>query len=242
MQDRVRGINKVIEVSDNNRDDNKARLASLVTSADLNRCGNFIEQVREERYNRVKARQVRKFHILYSKNKQNQNNNRVRLGSRSNQGVNADRQGLSDNGRDNNHQLEGSIDNNKWVINLSKTSLTEAQKAMLTKGPNYAITPSHIPNVDYITAIESMCPKLKEDDAMELRADINSLLGRAKAPQVQLNKTGKIGLSQLRKDKERVILTPDKGVAMVVMDKGEYNSRAQELLATPAYLGTQPIE
>ena len=29
MQDRVRGINKVIEVSDNNRNNSKARLASL---------------------------------------------------------------------------------------------------------------------------------------------------------------------------------------------------------------------
>ena len=72
MQDRARGINKVIEVSDNNRNNNKARIASLVTSADLDRCGNFIEKVRQERYNRAKDRQVRKFHNLYSKNKQNQ--------------------------------------------------------------------------------------------------------------------------------------------------------------------------
>ena len=191
MQDRVRGINKVIEVSDNNRNNNKARIASLVTSADLDRCGNFIEKVREERYNRVKDRQVRKFHNLYSKNKQNQNNNRVRLDSRSSQGVNADRQGLSNKGRDNNHQSGTLLDNNKWVINLSKTSLTDCQKAVLAKGPNYAITPMHIPNIDYITAIESMCPKLKEDDAMELRADINSLLRRAKVPKSNLTKQDK---------------------------------------------------
>ena len=75
--------------------------------------------------------------------------------------------------------MEGIRHNNKWVINLSKTRLTESQQAVLGKGPNYAITPSHIPNVDYITAIESMCPKLKEDDAMELRLDINSLLRKA---------------------------------------------------------------
>ena len=51
LQDRVWGINKVIEVSDNNGNNNKARLASLVTSADLDRCGNFIDKVREERFN-----------------------------------------------------------------------------------------------------------------------------------------------------------------------------------------------
>ena len=73
-----------------------------------------------------------------------------------------------------------------WVINLSKTSLTQAQKSVLAKGPPYAITPNNIPNIDYIAAIESMCPKLKEDDAMELRADINSLLRKAKVPKSNL--------------------------------------------------------
>ena len=52
--------------------------------------------------------------------------------------------------------------NNKWVINLSKTSLTEGQKSLLAKGPNFSMAPRHIPNVDYITAVESMCPKLKK--------------------------------------------------------------------------------
>ena len=83
------------------------------------------------------------------------------------------------------------LDNNKWELNLSKTSLTDAKKTELAKGPNYALTPMHIPNVDYITALKSMCPKLKEDDAMELRADSNSLLRRVKVPKSNLTKQGK---------------------------------------------------
>ena len=133
MQDRVQGINKVIEASDNNGNNNKARLTSLVTSADLDRCGNFIEKVREERFNRVKERQVSKFHILYNKNKQGPSDNMVRTDNRLNQGVNADRQGLRNNGRDNNNHSEVALDNSKWVINLSKTRLTEAQEAVLAK-------------------------------------------------------------------------------------------------------------
>ena len=89
--------------------------------------------------------------------------------------------------------------------------------------------------MDYITAIESVCPKLKEEDAMELRADINSLLRKAKVPKDNLTKQERIGLSQLKKDKDRVILTADKGVAMVVMDREDYNNKAQELLNIPAY-------
>ena len=115
--------------------------------------------------------------------------------------------------------------NNKWVINLSKTELTEGQKFVLAKGPNFSITPKCIPNVDYITAVESMCSKLKED-AMELRSNINSLLRKAQAPKPNLTKQERVGLAQLKKDKERVILTADKGVAMEVMDKEEYVNKA----------------
>ena len=128
-------------------------------------------------------------------------------------------------------------DINKWVIILSSTNLTTAQKAVLAKGPNYAISPNNIPNVEYITAIESMCPKLKEEHAMELRADINSLLRKGKVPKPNLTKQEKIGCAQLKKDEDRVILTVDKGVALVVMDKEEYISKVQELLSQPAYKG-----
>ena len=57
MQDRVRGIKRTIEESDNNINNNKTRLVSLVTSTDLDRCGKFINKVREDRYDMVKARQ-----------------------------------------------------------------------------------------------------------------------------------------------------------------------------------------
>ena len=200
MQDRVRGINRIIEDSDSNRDNNKNRLASLVTSTELDRCGKFINKVREERYNRVKARQVRKFHILLSKNIQI--NDKGNIPNRSRWGVNTSRQEHGSNRLDNGNQ-EDNNHKNKWVINLSKTNLTEAQKAVLAKGPNYSITPNHIPNVEYITVVESMCCKLKEDDAMELRSDINSLLRKAKTPKPNLTKQERIGLSQLKKDKNR---------------------------------------
>ena len=78
--------------------------------------------------------------------------------------------------------------NNKWVIKLSKTPLTKAQQSVLAKGPNFAIAPNKISNEDYITAIESVCHKLKEKDTGELRVDINSLLRRAQIPKSNLTK------------------------------------------------------
>ena len=114
-------------------------------------------------------------------------------------GDNAVRSGLRNLSNDNNNQLESAPDNRKWVINPSKTKLTEAQESLLAKGPNFAITPVNIPNVDYITAIESVCPKLKEEDAMELRADVNSLLRRPKVPKANLTQQERIGLPSLKR-------------------------------------------
>ena len=70
----------------------------------------------------------------------------------------------------------------RWVINFSSKPLTQAQRSLLAKGPNFAVTPRHPPNLEYITAIESICTKLDQQDAEELRADINRVL-RSSHPQ-----------------------------------------------------------
>ena len=42
----------------------------------------------------------------------------------------------------------------KWVINLSKTPLTNEQLSLLQKGPNFAIAPKYPPIDAYNTATE----------------------------------------------------------------------------------------
>ena len=66
--------------------------------------------------------------------------------------------------------------NPKWVINLFNKPLTPAQRSVLAKGPNFVVTPRQPPNLEYITAIEAACTKLSQQDAEELRADINRVL------------------------------------------------------------------
>ena len=231
LQDRVRCINKTTEESGNTIINSRSRLMSTVTNAtDLDWCSKFIDKVKEDRYGKVKERQVRKLNNLISKSNNNSNkaiNNYNRLGQR-NHANNSDRANNKAN------QLQAN-NNNKWVINLSKTNLTEGQESVLAKGPNFSITPKYIHNVDYIRAVESMSSKLKEEDAVELRLDINTFLRKAKVPKPNLIRQERIGLAQLKKDKDRVILTADKGVAMVVMNREEYITKAQELLAQPAY-------
>ena len=60
VQDRVRGINKTIQASKDQVNLSRAKLASMVTQVDLDRCLNFIEKVRLERFKQVKNRQVKK--------------------------------------------------------------------------------------------------------------------------------------------------------------------------------------
>ena len=149
LQDRVRCINNTKEASINTINNSRTRLASIVTNTtDLDRCKRFINKVREERFGRIKGRQVRKFNILISKI----SNKHDTLA-----------QGSNTNGIDridsNQNQLQV---NNKRVINLSETELTKGQKSVLAKGPNFSIAPKYIPNVDYTTTVESMYSKLKK--------------------------------------------------------------------------------
>ena len=65
--------------------------------------------------------------------------------------------------------------NPKWVINLSSKPLTQDQRSVLAKDPNFMVTPRHPPNLEYITAIEAACTKLGQQDAEELKAEIKSL-------------------------------------------------------------------
>ena len=80
--------------------------------------------------------------------------------------------------RQNSPQGSSSMDepNPKWVINLSSKPLTKAQRSVLAKGPNFVVSPKHPPNLEYITAIEAASTKLSQQDAEELRANINWVL------------------------------------------------------------------
>ena len=131
--------------------------------------------------------------------------------------------------------MQASSNTNKWVINLSHTPLTTSQESLLSKGPNYAIALKNPSNLDYITGIETACQKLNNQNAEELRTNINGLPRKSYAPRPNLNKEENKALVELKKDKNRIILTADKGVALVVLDKKDYIGKAQNLLVQPAY-------
>ena len=73
-------------------------------------------------------------------------------------------------------------------------------------------------------------PKALDNDAEELRAETNYLLRRS-----NITKEENKALKELREDQDRMVLTTDKGVAMVVLDRKEYMDKVEGLLTQLAY-------
>ena len=127
----------------------------------------------------------------------------------------------STNSRANNNPQGSSMEepNPKWVINLSSKLLIQAQRSVLSRGPNFVVSPRHPPNLEYITAIESACTKLSQQDAEELSADINQVIRSSQPPKPNLTKAQTLALRELKRERDHIVLTADKGVAMVIMDR-----------------------
>ena len=110
----------------------------------------------------------------------------------------------------------------KWVHNLSNTALTEVQEKVLAHGPNFAVVTNEPPIGEYIAQIERMCQKMKQGEAEELRGQIKLILKNTTLPKPNIIKEEARAIKELRRDQDKVILTADKGVSMVVMEMNEY--------------------
>ena len=79
---------------------------------------------------------------------------------------------------------------NRWVVNLSKKPLMEAQENLLTHGPNFAITPRCQPIGEYMAVVEQTYQNLAQGEAEELRAEVKAVLKKIPASQGQYHKGG----------------------------------------------------
>ena len=127
------------------------------------------------------------------------------------------------------------IDLNKWVVNLSSRTLTNAEERVLRRGLNFAPTPRRIPYIDIIAAVEGVTRHLNTEEASELRGSVCSLLKRARPPSSNMDKEERAALKTLRQDKNIVVLPADKGNATVVMDSARYEEKVTSLLEDPIY-------
>ena len=161
--------------------------------------------------------------VTVDKRSPNNNNNRNR----------PDINGTSDN-NNNNHSNTNTIGTH-WVRNLSKTPLTEAQECLLAHGPNFVIVPKEPPICEYIVATEKACQHLMQGKVEELRGEIKSILKKKPNTKPNISREEYQALKEIRKDNTKMVLTANKGVSMVVVDREEYIQKSEELLQQPNY-------
>ena len=123
------------------------------------------------------------------------------------------------------------------MVNLSNTLLTEEQEGLLAHGPKFVITPRETPVKEYIVAVGQACTKIEQGKQEEFRVEVKRLLKQVQnnKRQANISKEELKALKELKMDNNRLILTADKGVALVVIDKDEYIKKAEDLLKENTY-------
>ena len=190
----------------------------------LEECNTLMKRVIECRHSRVMRRQKAKFEALVQQRK----------GGCSNKGQVRSPSSYM------NREMEDTTteDTQKWVRNLSDTPLTEDQERLLAQGPKFSIRPRQLPVSEYVVAVEQACSRLSKGEAEEMRVEVRKALKKAQCssrPPSNISRKEYQALRELKEDKSRVILTADKGVSFVIMDREKYNKKAEELLNTRTY-------
>ena len=88
---------------------------------------------------------------------------------------------------------------------------------------------------EYIVTIQHGCSKLNQGDAEELRVEVKNVLKKTQLPNSNISKEEFQTIKELKKDDNRIILTTDKGVALVVLNKEDYIRKAEDLLNQQTY-------
>ena len=203
------------------------QLKEIVDQETLEECNNLIKKVIECIHVRVLGRQKSKYEALHQQ-KISGHSNKVDCTSNPYSHTCTDPYM---------HRSENTEVTKKWVKNLSSTPLTKEQERLLPWGPKFAIKLRQPPVGEYIAAVEQACSKLGQGEANDLKVEVKKALTKTQnTPRVLSNITREENkaLKELKMDKSRIILTTDKGVALV-MDKADYNKKAEELLNTTTY-------
>ena len=77
-------------------------------------------------------------------------------------------------------------------------------------------------------AIEVACSKLGQMDAEEFRAEINKVLRSSHPPKPNFTKYQLQDIRELKRDMDCILLTADKGVAKVIMDRPDYINKSKQ--------------
>ena len=186
----------------------------------MKECESFIEKRKEARHQKTLSRQKRKFEALCQKSS-------FKRGGCSNNIHSSKDDWLYPYLNNQKNQQQNNMQNNnknKWVINISNKPLTADEERLLAHGPNYALVLKDPPIIQYVAAIENACTRLEEGQADEFRVQVKVAIQRIQKPKPNITRGERKAIAELKKDPSRMVLTADKGVALVVMNKEDYNT------------------
>ena len=91
-------------------------------------------------------------------------------------------------------------------------------------------------------ATEKACLQLTQGKVEELRGEVKSLLRKNHNVKPNISREEHQVLREMKRDKNRMVLTADKGVLLVVLDQEDYTAKSEELLNQSNYriLKTDP--
>ena len=145
-------------------------LSEVFSKEVMEECAKLISLRREAYYIKVKQRQITKLERLCHKNRGGHSN--IHHGSTGGQNLKARIPYISEDQQDQVIRSPGNQRSpnikDRWVVNLSSQPLSQAERSLLTHGPNFAVTSRSPPIIDCVTAIEEVCQKLERGEAEEL--------------------------------------------------------------------------
>ncbi|KAG8224978.1 hypothetical protein J437_LFUL003356, partial [Ladona fulva] len=127
------------------------------------------------------------------------------------------------------------MDPKKLVINLTEKPLDEATTSILSKGLNFAPSPSTIPYRDYIGGIEQAVRYLPKETADEIREQVGQALKKAKPPRSNIKRAERTAITNLRNNPDILALPADKGNATVIIRSEDYHKKILDILTDPSY-------
>ena len=132
-------------------------------------------------------------------------------------------------------QLESHLRPESGYTICQKPHSLKTQQKVLARGPNFAIVPKESPVGKYISQIERMCQQLKQGKVEELRGETKSILKNIQPPRPNISKEEAKATQEFKRDQDKIILTANKWVSMVVMDKEDYIKKSEDLLKQTTY-------
>ena len=120
----------------------------------------------------------------------------------------------------------GSSLKNKSVMNLSSNELSSLDRSGLEKRRNFAIAPHKILTAEIVTAVEESICQLNDDRRHLVRAEVSSMLRRAKPLPKNIQKDVLNALIALKKIRKGSYYLLTRVIFFVVMDKQQYHDKA----------------